>query len=402
MMNLKKEVKTLAKKYANDVRSYRRHIHAHPELSFQEYQTAAYVASLLKSFGLTPEEGIARTGLTVIIKGEKPGNKNIALRADMDALPIDEGTEVPFKSTRQGVMHACGHDAHTSMLLGVARILNDIKGQFGGTVKLIFQPAEEITPGGASVMIKEGVLEVAAGKLPLQSIMTQHVQPATPTGKVGFKVGAMLASCDDIYMTVKGKGGHAAYPETLVDPVLIASQIIIGLQQVISRNASPHMSSVLSFGKVLADGATNIIPDTVTIEGTFRTFDEKWRHDALARITQMAKSIAQGMGGNCEVTIDYGCPFLYNAPQLTQRAIRFSQEFLGEENVEILTNMMMGSEDFAFYSQEMDACLWALGVRNEAKSIVSDIHTPTFDIDEDALETGVGLMTWLAMCELSQ
>lgn len=401
-MNLKENIKRLAEKYAEDVRSDRRHIHANPELSFQECQTAKYVANRLKEFGLVPQEGIAETGVTALIEGVRPDTKTVALRADMDALPIQETNDVPYKSQNPGVMHACGHDVHTSVLLGAARVLHELRDSFDGTIKLVFQPAEEVSPGGAMAMIEQGVLNMPAGKKSLKSMFGQHVYPAMNTGKVGFRAGSMLASCDDLYIKVQGKGGHSAYPDELTDTVLIASQIVVSLQQIVSRNAPPHVPSVLSFGKIVADGETNIVPDTAVIEGTFRTFNEKWRADALQRIRHLAKSIAQGMGGDCEIIVDEGCPFLYNSPELTNYAIESAGEFMGKENVEMLPNLIMGSEDFAFYSHHADTCFWVLGVRNEAKNIVSNVHTSTFDIDEDALKIGVGLTSWLTLRELQR
>ncbi|OJJ18509.1 N-acyl-L-amino acid amidohydrolase [marine bacterium AO1-C] len=398
-MYLKDEIKRLAKEYSGEVRRFRRFLHANPELSFNEDQTAEYVADQLLAFGLHPTEGIAETGVVATIEGKKPKSKVIALRADMDALPIQEENNVPYKSRNPGIMHACGHDVHTAILLGTAKVLQQIRASFEGTVKLIFQPGEEVTPSGAPMMIKEGVLDATRGKR-VKSIYAHHVYPETKVGKVGFKVGPMLASCDDIFITVKGKGGHAAFPDDVVDTVLIASQLVVSLQQIVSRNAPPHVPSVLSFGRIVANGTNNIIPDTAVIEGTFRTFDEVWRADAIQRITTLAKAVAQGMGGDCDISITPGCPSLHNASELTKRSIKQAQSFLGEENVEIIPNLIMGSEDFAFYSHEVDACFWALGVRNEAKNIVSNIHTPTFDIDEDAMEVGVGLMAWLALTEL--
>ena len=399
-MYLKDEIKRLAKEYLGEVRRYRRFLHANPELSFNEDQTAEYVADQLLALGLEPIEGIAETGLMAIIEGKNPKSKTIALRADMDALPIQEENNVPYKSRNPGVMHACGHDVHTAILLGTAKVLQEIKNSFEGTIKLIFQPGEEVTPSGAPVMIKEGVLDSPSMGKKVKSIFALHVDPTSNVGKVGFKEGPMLASCDDIFITVKGVGGHAAFPEDFTDTVLIASQLVVSLQQIVSRNAPPSVPSVLSFGRIIAEGSNNIIPDTAIIEGTFRTFDETWRADAIQRITNLAKAIAQGMGGDCEISITPGCPSLHNASKLTKRSIKRSEAFLGEGNVEIIPNLIMGSEDFAFYSHVVDACFWTLGVRNEAKNIVSNIHTPTFDIDEDALEVGVGLTTWLALSEL--
>jgi amidohydrolase len=394
-MELKERVKQLASQYANQIVENRRHLHAHPELSFQEHQTAAFIASKLKEIGIQPQEGVAGTGLTALIQGKNPNKKTIALRADIDALPITEANDVPYKSKNEGVMHACGHDVHTSSLLGTAKILHELKDEFEGTIKLIFQPGEEKAPGGASMMIKEGVLENPKPA----NIFGQHVMPLIPAGKVGFRQGMYMASADEIYITVKGKGGHAATPEFNIDPVVIASHIIIALQQIVSRNASPKVPTVLSFGKITANGATNIIPNEVKIEGTFRTMNENWRAEAKQKMKKMAESIAEGMGGSCDFHILNGYPYLYNNPELTKRAKQAAIAYLGQENVEDL-DLWLAAEDFAFYSHQLDACFYRLGVRNEEKGITSYVHTPTFDIDEAALETGAGLMAWLALEEL--
>lgn len=391
-MNLLEKIKSLSTAYANDVVTMRRHIHANPELSYQEYNTAKYVAAQLKLFGITPTEGVATTGVVAEIKGKNPDKKTIALRADMDALPIHEANEVPYKSKNAGVMHACGHDVHTASLLGTARILNEIKNEFEGTVRLIFQPGEEKNPGGASFMIKEGVLENPAPA----SIIGQHVFPLLPVGTIGFREGMYMASSDEIFLRVIGKGGHGATPELTIDPVVIASHIIIALQQVISRNASPKQPTVLTFGKVVADGATNIIPNEVTIAGTFRAMDETWRKEGLQKIKTMAETLAESMGGKCEVKISHGYPFLQNNPEVTRRIRQAAEAYVGKANV-VDIDLTLGSEDFAYYSQIIPASFYRLGTRNEAKGITSYVHTPTFDIDEVALSIGPGLMAWMAV-----
>ncbi|MFC4870586.1 M20 metallopeptidase family protein [Negadavirga shengliensis] len=373
----------------------RRHLHANPELSFQEYDTVAFVEAQLRTFGVHQIEKKAETGLVALIEGKNPDSKVIALRADMDALPITEQNEVEYASKNPGVMHACGHDVHTSSLLGTTRILNELKDNFEGTVKLIFQPGEEKVPGGASLMIKDQAL---LNPKP-SAILGQHVMPLIPVGKVGFRKGMYMASADELYLTVKGKGGHGAMPETLVDPVLITSHIIVALQQVVSRNASPKIPSVLSFGKILADGATNVIPNEVKIEGTFRTLNEEWRNKAHTLMVKIAKGIAEGMGGEVDFEVRKGYPFLKNDPELTERAASSAKAYLGEENVLDL-DIWMAAEDFSYYTQEIDGCFYRLGTRNEAKGIISGVHTPTFDIDEDALEVSTGLMAWLALEEL--
>ena len=394
-MDLSDKIKEIAAKYSGDTISFRRHLHANPELSFEEYNTSKFVAEKLKSFGVETTEGVAGTGVVGLIKGKNSDKKIIALRADMDALPIIEQNEVPYKSKNPGVMHACGHDVHTSSLLGTARILNEIKDQFEGSVKFIFQPGEEKIPGGASLMIKDGVLQNPSPK----NILGQHVATTIPAGKVGFRAGMYMASADEIYVTVKGKGGHAAMPDKNIDPILIASHIIVALQQIVSRNCDPRIPCVLSFGKIVGMGATNIIPEEVKIEGTFRTMDENWRKEAKVKMKKMAEAIAEGMGATCEFTILQGYPYLQNEPELTRRMKKAAQDFLGAENV-IDLDIWMAAEDFAFYTQHIDACFYRLGIRNEARGIVSGVHTPTFDIDESALQLGSGLMAWLAIEEL--
>ncbi|MEL7145773.1 MAG: M20 family metallopeptidase [Bacteroidota bacterium] len=395
-MTLQEKVKQLSSDYFQEVLSIRRHIHANPELSFQEYETSLFVRQTLENFGYERISPVAKTGLTVTVEGKNPDKKVIALRADMDALPIVEANDVPYKSKNEGVMHACGHDVHTASMLGAAKILHSLKEEFEGTVKFIFQPGEEKLPGGASVMIKEGILENPNPA----AILGQHVMPSLPAGKVGFRPGMYMASADEIYVTVKGKGGHGAMPELCVDPVLISSHIIVALQQVISRMSSPKIPSVLTFGKVIANGATNVIPNEVKIEGTFRTFNEEWRADAHQKMKKMAEGIAESMGGSCDFDIHVGYPYLENHPELTAFSKEAAIEYMGEENVVDL-DLRLTAEDFAYFTQERDACFYRLGTRNEEKGIVSSVHTPTFNIDEETLETGMGLMAWLAIRNLN-
>lgn len=395
-MSLLHTIQSLSTRYSEEVISFRRHLHTNPELSYQEFATAKFIADTLKGFGLKPQEGIAQTGVVVLIEGKNPTKKVIALRADIDALPIVEANQVTYQSKNKGVMHACGHDVHTASLLGTAKILFETKSQWEGTVKLIFQPGEEKNPGGASIMIKEGVLQNPAPT----SIVGQHVFPLLPVGKIGFREGKYMASSDEIYLNVIGKGGHGAAPELTIDPVVIASHIIIALQQVISRNASPKQPTVLTFGKITAMGATNIIPDEVNIAGTFRALDETWRAEGLKKIKKMAESIAEGMGGKCEVDIHHGYPYLENNPALTKSIKQAAEEYVGKENV-VDIDLTLGSEDFAYYSQVIPASFYRLGTRNEAKGITSYVHTPTFDIDEDALKIGPGLMAWMAIKQLT-
>lgn len=394
-MDLLSTIKTLSKEIQPEIIEIRRHLHAHPELSYEEYETSRYVAERLKSFGIEEVKTLATTGLVAEIKGRNPDKKTVALRADMDALPIHEKNDVTYKSTKPGVMHACGHDVHTASLLGSARILQTVKSEIEGTIRLIFQPGEEKNPGGASLMIRDGALK---NPVP-SSILGQHVFPLLPVGKIGFREGMYMASADEIYLKVIGKGGHGAAPELCIDPVVIASHIIVALQQVISRNASPKQPTVLTFGKIIAEGATNIIPNEVNIAGTFRALNEQWRAAGLEKIKKMAESIAEGMGGRCEVEISHGYPYLENNPEVTRRIRSAAAEYVGEENIETL-DISLGAEDFSYYSQEIPASFYRLGTKNEAKGITSYVHTPTFDIDEDALGLSCGLMAWLALKEL--
>ncbi len=395
MTSLLESIRKESQGLAAEVVRWRRELHAHPELSYQETRTAAFVARTLREIGITPVEGIAGTGVVALIEGNKPTKKTVALRADMDALPIQEANDVPYRSQNPGVMHACGHDVHTTSLLGTAKILFHHRDQFEGTVKLLFQPGEEKNPGGASLMIRDGALKNPEPA----SIIGQHVMPLLPVGTIGFREGMYMASSDEIYLKVIGKGGHAGAPELVVDPVLIAAHILVALQQVISRNANPRQATVLSFGKVTADGATNVIPNEVNIAGTFRALNEDWRTEALAKIKRIASGVAESMGGHCEVTISRGYPYLENNPSLTRRIRQAAEEYVGKENV-VDIDITLGSEDFAFYSHELPASFYRLGTRNESKGITSYVHTPTFDIDEAALGIGPGLMAWMAIREL--
>lgn len=393
-MSLLDRIKSLSHTYHSQTVEQRRHLHANPELSYKEFNTVKYVAEQLRSFGIEPT-GIATTGLIAEVTGKNPDKKIIALRADMDALPIVEANQVSYKSINEGVMHACGHDVHTSSLLGTAHILQTIKNDFEGTVRFLFQPGEEKNPGGASYMIRDGALENPRPA----SIIGQHVFPLLPAGKIGFREGMYMASADEIYLKVIGKGGHGAAPDLAIDPIVIASHIIIALQQIISRNANPRQPTVLTFGNIIGHGATNIIPNEVNIAGTFRAMNEEWRNAALDKIKKMAESLAEGMGGRCEVEISRGYPYLENNPELTRRIKQAATEYVGEDNV-VDIDITLGAEDFAFYSQIIPASFYRLGTRNDAKGFSSYVHTPTFDIDEDALAISTGLMAWMAIAEL--
>jgi len=388
------EIKRLANELHPAVITNRRHLHAHPELSYQEFETANFVKKQLDEIGIS-WKSMANTGVVGFLQGEKSSDRTIALRADMDALPITEINVINYASHNKGVMHACGHDAHTASLLGAAKILHSVRSKFGGTIKLIFQPGEEKLPGGASLMIKDGVLNNPTPR----AIIGQHVSPMVEVGKVAIRKGKFMASMDEINMKVIGKGGHGAQPHMNIDPVMITAQILVALQQIVSRMASPSMPTVLSFGKVIADGAFNVIPNEVIVEGTFRTMDEAWRSEAHLRMKKMASAIAEGMGGHCEFTITRGYPFLINEEKLSNQVKTFAEEYLGKENI-LDADIWMAAEDFGYYSQQADACFYLLGVANQHKGITSSLHTPTFNIDEDSLAIGSGLMAYLAVKQL--
>ena len=390
------KIKALAKEYNDEVIQIRRHIHQHPELSFKEFETSKFIQKQLTAWGVEFDTGYVNTGIIAFVKGKNPSSKVIALRADIDALPIQEEKEFNFASINKGVMHACGHDVHTSSLLGAIKILQSLKSEFNGTVKCLFQPAEEILPGGASLMIEQGALENPKP----DSILGQHVYPELPVGKVGMKSGLYMASTDELYVKVIGKGGHAALPHTVIDPILITSHIIVALQQIVSRSSKPDMPSVLSFGKVIAEGATNIIPDEVNLAGTFRTFDESWRSEAHEKMIKMASSVAESMGGSCEFEVRKGYPYLVNDEVVTAQTKKSAIAYLGKENVVDL-ELRMTAEDFAYYSQIMPGCFYRLGTATPGMQ-TSGLHTSTFNPDERAIEQGMGLMSWLAIEQLNQ
>jgi hippurate hydrolase len=386
---LDQKIKGLAKQYADEFIEVRHHLHANPELSYKEFETSKFVQSKLASFGIAFEV-IATTGIVGIIKGKNPDSRVIALRADMDALPIQEETEVDYKSKNPGVMHACGHDVHTTILLGAAKILNELKGEWEGTVKLVFQPGEERNPGGASYMIKEGVLENPRP----QGIFGLHVHPGLDLGKLSFRKGRVMASADELYITIKSKGGHAAAPHLTADTILVASQLIVSLQQVISRNNNPTSPSVLSICSIQGGHTTNVIPSEVKLMGTFRAMDEQWRSKAHELIRNQAKGIAEATGAEIDLHIDIGYPTVDNDPALTETGWQLANTYMGKENVSE-TEMRMGAEDFGYYTQVIPGCFYRLGVRNKEKGIIHNVHTPQFNIDERAIETGMGMMAWI-------
>ncbi len=385
------KIKSLAAQYADEFKAIRHHLHAHPELSYQEFNTSLFIQKKLSEFNI-PFTVLAKTGVVGIVEGKNPSSRIIALRADMDALPIQEENDVPYKSTIDGVMHACGHDVHTTCLLGAAKILSELKNEFEGTIKLIFQLGEEKNPGGASLMIAEGVLENPAPT----KIIALHVHPGLQVGKLSFRKGRVMASADEIYITIKGKGGHAAAPHLTQDTVLIASQLIVSLQQIISRNNNPTSPSVLSICSIHGGNATNVIPSEVKLMGTFRAMDETWRYKAHELIKTQAKSIVEGMGAELDIHIDVGYPTVDSEPILTEQCTQLATEFMGENNVEE-TELRMGAEDFGYYTQQIPGCFFRLGVRNESKGIIHNVHTPQFNIDENTIEIGMGIMSWLAV-----
>ncbi len=391
-MGLKEKIQKLSKEFHLEIRDIRRHLHKHPELSFKEFETSKYISSVLDKWGVEHTTGIVETGIVVLLKGINPESKITALRADIDALPINQNSSAEYKSCNAGVMHACGHDVHTSSLLGAIKILDSLRSEWSGSIKCLFQPGEEKLPGGASLMIKEGVLENPKP----ERIFGQHVFPELPAGKIGIRSGLYMASADEVYLKVKGKGGHAAMPHNNIDPILIASHIIVGLQQIVSRACNPAIPSVLSFGKIIGEGATNVIPDEVNIQGTFRTLDEDWRFEAHDRIKEMASGIANSMGGECEVDLRVGYPFVINDIELSEKARGSAIEYLGESNVVELPIRMTG-EDFSYYSQAMPGCFYRLGTSSQNGDNTHPLHNAKFDIDEEALEIGMGLMAWLAV-----
>lgn len=388
---MKEIIKNLAEKYGDEFIEIRRHLHAHPELSYQEFETSSFVQKKLSGWGIE-NKVMAKTGVVGLIKGRNPEKRIIALRADMDALPITEANNVSYKSKNEGVMHACGHDVHTSCLLGAAKILNELKNEWEGTIKLIFQPGEEKNPGGASLLIKEGVLENPKP----QAIFGLHVHPNLEVGKFSFRGGMVMASADELYITVRSKGGHAAAPQNTNDTVLAAAQLILNLQQVISRMNDPFNPSVLSITSIQGGNTTNVIPTEVKLMGTFRAMNEEWRFKAHDLIRNICQKTGELSGTNITAEIDVGYPFVLNNKTLNGKAKALAEVFAGKENISE-TEMRMGAEDFAYYSHIIPACFYRLGVGNIEKNITSGVHTPTFNVDEEAIKNGMGMMAWLAV-----
>ncbi len=388
---LLEKIKSLAAQGQEENIAIRRHLHAHPELSYQEFETCKFVQAQLTKIGI-PFTVIATTGVLGIIEGKNPSSRVIALRADMDALPIIEENDVDYKSKNEGVMHACGHDVHTTILLGAAKILWSLRGEFEGTIKLLFQPGEEKNPGGASYMIRDGALQNPTP----QGIIGLHVHPGLPYGKLSFRKGRVMASADELYVSIKSSGGHAATPHQTVDTVLVAAQLITSLQTIISRNRNPQNPSVLSICSIHGGNTTNVIPSEVKLMGTFRAMDEVWRFKAHELMLQQAKGLAIATGAEIDFRVDVGYPTVDNEPMITEAAWRLADEYMGAENVEE-TELRMGAEDFGYYSQVIPGCFFRLGVRNESKDAIHNVHTPVFKVDEDAIANGVGMMAWLGV-----
>lgn len=397
MDDLIKIVNSLASDMMDEVIAIRRAIHAYPEIAFDEFKTSALIRQKLTAWGIHFQAGIATTGVVALIEGYNPEGPVIALRADMDALPIEEKNDAEYASTRPGYMHACGHDAHTAMVLGAGKIIHSLREYFSGKVMLIFQPSEEMYPGGAKVMLEEGLF----GRIKPDILFAQHVLPELNAGTMGLRAGQYMASTDEFYIRVKGKGGHGATPHLNIDPIVIAAEIIMALQTLVSRNANPAMPTVISVGKMIADGMPNVIPDTVDMEGIIRTFDEIWRKELHQLVKETAKGIAKTSGGTSEVNIAHGYPALYNNPEITERVKNYAYTFWGKPNVAELPQRMT-ADDMAYFLKEVPGTYYRLGTGNPEKGIISNLHSSTFDIDEDTLLPGMAFLAYITLSELER
>ncbi|QQT32432.1 amidohydrolase [Sphingobacterium multivorum] len=394
-----KELNTKIENIFPKIVAIRRHIHQHPELSFQEYETSAYIQQQLRELGI-PFEIVAQTGVVAVLTGQKSASDDIVvLRADIDALPIDEQNDVGYKSKNSGVMHACGHDFHTANLLGAASILNDYKTEFSGKIVLLFQPAEEKIPGGAIQVLESGILESFGGTI--KAVLGLHVSPRVSVGKVGLRSGRFMASSDEFYFTIKGRGGHAAEPHRAVDPIMIGAQLLTTLQQVVSRKANPDVPSVLTFGRFIGDGAANVIPEEVKLAGTFRTMDEVWRKEALEIVAEIAATLPVSLGAKVEVEVRHGYPALYNDPALTQKVKTIIAETMGNSVPQDL-EIWMAAEDFAYYSYRYPALFMLIGTNNDDSATQYGLHNPQFNLDEKAFETSIAVLVNAAISLLNE
>lgn len=400
-MSLLERIKELAREYNDEVIAIRRHIHQHPELSFKEFRTSEFVCSVLDKYNIAYTKGMVKTGVVALIKGKNPGSRTILLRADLDALPIEEKNQVEYVSQNTGIMHACGHDVHTASVLGTALILDKLRDEFEGTVKIMFQPGEEVLPGGASLMIAEGVLQ----NPDVDMAVAQHVFPSMEAGRVGFRSGMYMASTDELHITVTGKGGHAAMAGEYTNPLVVAASIIKEMEEQfpfsidaegVARNTGNHIPTVIAFGKIEGKGATNVIPESVYLAGTLRTMDETWRKEVKAKINEITATVCKKYNASAEVSIIDGYPFLTNDAAVTEHCKQAAIAYLGQDNVEDLP-LRMTAEDFAYVSQQVPSCFYRLGTGNQQKGITSGVHTATFDIDEKALEISTGLMAWMVL-----
>lgn len=385
------DLRRLAASHFPEWQRIRRHIHAHPELSFEEHKTAAFISAQLEEWGIAHVTGIAGTGISGVIEGKTAVGKCIAIRAELDALPIIEAGESDYTSQTPGVMHACGHDVHATCLLGVLRILQELKDSWSGSIKFIFQPGEEKHPGGGSLMIAAGILEHPK----VDAILGMHVYPTLQAGYVGFRSGQYMAATDELHITISGKGGHAALPHQTIDPIAIAAQVITSLQQVVSRRANPVSPSVLSFGRIVGGTVNNVIPDSVELSGTLRTMDEGWREAAHDLIRSVVNNICTAFGATATINIPKGYPSLYNHPHLTGQAEQLAKDFLGEDKVKLL-DLRMTADDFAFYGHQVPGCFFRIGTNENNERFTASVHNPHFDIDERAMITAIGTMAWIA------
>lgn len=395
-MELRQSIQAMASGLQEKLSSLRRHLHQHPELSFEEHQTSAFIQEQLRAAGIPFKTGYVGTGIVALIEGRNPSARCILLRADMDALPIEEKNEVPYRSQNKGVMHACGHDVHSTVVMGTAMILNQLKAEFEGSVKIMFQPGEEVLPGGASLMIKEKVLQDPK----VNKALALHVFPEMEAGEVGFREGKYMASTDELYVRIIGKGGHAAMPERYTNPLIAASAFLLEVNKHYAQAMKHEIPAVVAFGKIEGRGATNVIPDTVDIAGTLRTLDEGRRAAIKAELRELLETTCKAYSCEFEWRVEHGYPCLINDPAFTARCSKAAKAFLGAAKVHELP-LRMTAEDFAYISQEVPSCFFRLGTGNSVKGIRSGVHTATFDIDESALQTGAGLLAWLAIQELN-